>query len=115
MKKLLLILPCLVALCGCDKINFYETDIECITPTEQATKTDMIHFDSIKVNSKKAILKIDGKEIVLKRYTSKEYPDFAYYKNEKTNEMPAYFHYSENVYGIGMSENKLTPCHKVSK
>ena len=114
MKKLLIILPCVIALFGCDKINFYETNIECISPIEQATKTDVVHFDSIKVNSKKAILKTGDNVITLKRYASKEYPDFAYYKNEKTNEIPAYFHYSKNVYGIGMAEDKLTPCYKIS-
>lgn len=115
MKKLLIILPCVIALFGCDKIKFNETDIECIKPSLQPEETTFIHYDSWKLDSEKAILRTQDKEITLKRYMSEKLPDFILYKNENTDEVPLFLHYSKNIYGIGMSEDNLSPCHKVSK
>lgn len=109
MKKILMVLPCLIALGACDKINFYTENIQCLDQVSEK----WVYYDSLKVNSKEAILQTADKKIVLKRYTADEYPEFMYYKNEK-EEFPLFLHYSKNVYGIGMTVDKLGPCAKVS-
>lgn len=112
MKKLFIILPCLVALGACDKINFQETDVECL-----ASNGNWIYYGSLDINSKRAIFKNDYIELTMKRYISDEYPeDVLLYKNETNNLMPQYLHFvDKDHYSIGSNLHNWYECRKASK
>ena len=118
MKKLLLILPCLIALCGCDKTKFYETDIECLL-----SDGGWVKYTSLEIKSKTAILKTGNDSIVFKLYTQNDtegepgvYEDMGIYKNETNDLMPQYLHFvDENHYTVGTDLHHWHQCRKVSK
>ena len=119
MKKLLLILHCFVALCGCDKTKFYETDIECLSPDNDG----WVEFASLEVKSKTAILKTDNGSIAFKLYTQddiKEEPgvseDMGIYKNETNDLVPQYLHYvDKDHYTVGTDLYHWYECRKSTK
>lgn len=118
MKKLFMILPCLIALCGCDKTKFYETNIECLF-----SDGGWIKYDSLEVKSKTAILKTDNASIVFKLYTqdanreeSAVYEDMGIYKNETNDLMPQYLHFvDKDRYTVGTDLHHWHQCRKISK
>ena len=119
MKKLLLVLPCLIALCGCDKTKFYETDIECLAPGG-----GWVEYSSLQVKSKTAILKTDNDSIVFKLYTqdangeeSAVYEDMGIYKNETNDLMPQYLHFvDKDHYTVGSGLHGMWyQCRKSTK
>lgn len=110
MKKFLMILPCLIALGACDKINFHEKNIKCLF-----SDGGWLEYDSLDINSKKAVLDA-GKptEHILERYVSNEYPeDVILYKSVNNNIMPQYLHFVDNEhYTIGTDLNTWYECRK---
>lgn len=118
MKKLFIILPCLIALCGCDKTKFYETGIECL-----ASDIGWIEYTSLEVKSKTAILKTDNTSIVFKLYTqdateeeSAVYEDMGIYKNVTNDLMPQYLHFvDKDHYTVGTDLHHWHECRKISK
>lgn len=113
MKKLFIILPCLIALGGCDKINFHETDIECIIPDKTLAE---IKYDSLDINPKRAILQIGDNKLIMNRYTSEETPTAILYKNETNELFPQYLHYvDKDIYSLGTDLTHWGACRKASK
>ena len=113
MKKLFIILPCLIALGGCDKINFHETDIECVIPDKTLAE---IKYDSLDVNSSRAILKKGDSKIVMNRYKSLEHPQAVLFKSETNELFPQYLHYvDKDIYSLGTDLTHWGACRKASK
>ncbi|MBR0212911.1 MAG: hypothetical protein IJQ55_04870 [Alphaproteobacteria bacterium] len=119
MKKFLLILPCVIILCSCDKTKFYETGIECLSSDAFTTE-----YTSLEVKTKTAILKTDSESIVFKLYTQDAteedpavYEDMGIYKNETNDLMPQYLHFvDKDHYTVGTSlHGPWYQCRKISK
>lgn len=112
MKKLFMILPCLIALCGCDKTKFYENDVKCLGPD-----SNWVGYGSLDVNSKRAVFKNDYITITMKRYVSEEYPeDVLLYKNETNDLMPRYLHFvDKDHYTVGTDLHHWYECRKSTK
>ena len=119
MKKIFIILPCLIALCGCDKTKFYETDIECLL-----SDGGWGGYTSLEVKSKTAILKTDNDSIIFELYTQDTtdqepgvYEDMGIYKNVTNDLMPQYLHFvDKDHYTIGASvSGPWYQCRKSTK
>lgn len=113
MKKLFVVLPCLIALGACDKVSFHEENIQCLAPGG-----GWVEYGSLDVNSKRAVFKNDYIKITMKRYVSDEYPeDILLYKNETNDLMPQYLHFVDNEhYTVGGNFlHTWYECRKASK
>lgn len=115
MKKLLMILPCVIALSGCDDVKFHENHVKCLS---DASDGGWAEYGSLNINSKRAVFKTKEGKIVMNRYILDDFPDddILLYKNETNEFMPQYLRFVDKEhYTIGSDLYHWYECRKVSK